>query len=57
MEEKILDLLKKEGKPLKTSEIAEKLCVDSKEVSKALRKLKKEEKVESPKRGYYTVKE
>ncbi|MEN3047085.1 MAG: winged helix-turn-helix domain-containing protein [Candidatus Hydrothermales bacterium] len=57
MEEKILDLLKKEGKPLRPSEIAEKIGADSKEVSKILQKLKKDGKVESPKRCYYSIKE
>jgi Mn-dependent DtxR family transcriptional regulator len=54
MEDKILDLLK-ENEPLKGGEIAEKLGLDKKEVDKAIKKLKKEEKIISPKRCYYSV--
>ncbi|MEN3045284.1 MAG: winged helix-turn-helix domain-containing protein [Candidatus Hydrothermales bacterium] len=57
MEEKILDLLKKEGKPLRPSDIAKKIGLDSKEVSKILQKLKKEGKVITPKSCYYSIKE
>ncbi|MBB6061833.1 Mn-dependent DtxR family transcriptional regulator [Thermosipho japonicus] len=55
--EKVLEVLKKEGKPMKTGEIAEKLGVDSKVVSKLISELKKEGKIESPKRCYYAPKE
>ena len=54
--EKILELLKKEGKAMKTGEIAEKLNFDSKTVSKIIKVLKKEGKIESPKRCYYKAK-
>ena len=54
MKEKILKLLSK-SESLKTVDIAKILEVDSKEVTKALKILKKEEKVISPKRGFYTV--
>ncbi|ACJ76027.1 HTH domain superfamily protein [Thermosipho africanus H17ap60334] len=55
--EKVLEVLKKEGKPMKAGEIAEKLGVDSKVVSKLISELKKEGKIESPKRCYYAPKE
>ncbi len=55
-EKKILDILKKEGKPMRPGDIAKKTDLDSKEVSKILSKLKKEGKVFVPKRCYYSVK-
>ena len=45
--------LKDAGKPVRPGEVAKTLGVDSKEVSKAITKLKKEGKVTSPKRCYY----
>ncbi|MRI58897.1 MAG: MarR family transcriptional regulator [Epsilonproteobacteria bacterium] len=56
MEEKVLEVMKKAGKPLKAAEIAEMLGVDKKEVDKAIKKLKAEGKIESPKRCYYAPK-
>ncbi len=53
VEQKVLDAMKKAGKPLKTGEIAELTGLDKKEVEKAIKKLKKEGKIESPKRCYY----
>jgi len=55
-EEKIIEILKKEGKPLRPGDIAKKAGLDPKEVSKILSKLKKEEKVIVTKRCYYSVK-
>ncbi|MBE8539284.1 winged helix-turn-helix transcriptional regulator [Geoglobus acetivorans] len=54
-EEKIIEVLKNAGRPLKTAEIAELAGMDSKEVSKIISKLKKEGKIASPKRCYYSV--
>nr|WP_077277092.1 HTH domain-containing protein [Thermosipho melanesiensis] len=54
--EKVLEVLKSEGKPMRTSDIAKKLGVDTKVVSKLISELKKEGKVESPKRCYYAPK-
>ncbi len=54
MKEKILKLLSK-SEPLKTGEIAKELNLDSKEVTKVIKALKKEEKIISPKRCFYTV--
>ena len=53
MENKALEVLVNAGKPLRPGDIAKELGVDSKEVSKAIAKLKKEGKVTSPKRCYY----
>jgi len=55
-EKKILDILKKEGKPMRPGDIAKKAGLESKEVSKILSKLKKEGKVFVPKRCYYSAK-
>jgi predicted Zn-ribbon and HTH transcriptional regulator len=56
IKEIVLDTLKKSDKPLKGGEIAEMANVDKKEVDKAIKKLKVEEKIFSPKRCYYDVK-
>ena len=54
MKEKILKLLER-SEPLKTGEIAKELKLDSKEVTKIIKALKKDGEVISPKRCYYTV--
>jgi predicted transcriptional regulator len=51
----VLDVMSKEGKPLKPGEIAKKAGLESKEVSEIIKELKKEGKVHSPKRCYYAV--
>ncbi len=51
--EKVLQVMKETGKAMKTGDIAKILGVDSKEVSKAIKELKAEERIESPKRCYY----
>lgn len=56
MEDKIYKVMNEAGKPLKSGEIAELAGVDKKEVDKAIKKLKVEEKIFSPKRCYYQVK-
>lgn len=53
MEDKVLDILKNAGKPLRPGDIAKELGVESKEVGKAMDALKKAGKVESPKRCFY----
>ena len=53
MEEKVLDILNKSGKPMRPGDIAKELGVDSKEVSKAIDQLKKAGKITSPKRCFY----
>ncbi len=49
----VFEVLKKAGKPLKSKEIAEMAGIDKKEVDKAIKLLKKEGKIISPKRCYY----
>lgn len=55
--ELVVKTLKESAEPLKAGEIAEKAGVDKKEVDKAIKELKKEEKVVSPKRCYYSINE
>ncbi len=57
MKDKVLDAMKKAGKPVRPGDIAKILGVDSKEVSKAIKVLREEGKVISPKRCYYSVTE
>jgi hypothetical protein len=54
--EKVLQALKKSGKPMKSAEIAESAGIDKKEVDKALKALKAEEKIFSPKVCFYQAK-
>jgi len=55
MEGKVLEAMKKAGKPVRPGDVAKMLGVDSKEVSKVIGTLKKKGKVISPKRCYYAV--
>lgn len=52
----ILDVLKKEGAPMSAGQIAEKSGLDRKEVDKAMKQLKTEELIVSPKRCYWEPK-
>lgn len=52
----VLKTLKQAGKPMKSGEIAEAVKLDKAEVDKAIKKLKKEDRISSPKNCYYTVK-
>jgi DNA-binding IclR family transcriptional regulator len=52
---KVLEALKKAGKPLKTAEIAELTKLDKDEVSKIIKTLKKDGAIVSPKNCYYSV--
>ena len=54
--EKVLNTLKKSDTPLKGGEIAEKSGLDKKEVDKAIKVLKTEGLIESPKRCFYSAK-
>lgn len=54
--EKILKALADAGKPMKAGELAEITGIDKKDVDNAIKKLKKEEKVTSPKVCYYEPK-
>jgi len=50
---KILDSMKKTGKPVRPGEVAKATGIDSKEVSKLIKELKKEGKVHSPKNCFW----
>ena len=52
-EEKVLFALKDSGKPMRPGEIAEATGLESKEVSKILKKLKGTDAVCTPKRCFY----
>ena len=54
MEEKVLKAMQDAGKPVRPGDIAKALDMDSKEVSKAIDALKKQGKVVSPKRCFYS---
>jgi len=49
----VLSVMKKAKKPLNAGQIAELAGIDRKEVDKAMKKLKTEEKIISPKRCYW----
>ncbi|MCP4691087.1 MAG: transcriptional regulator [Desulfobacterales bacterium] len=55
MEDKVLEAMKKAGKPVRPGEVAKEIGEESKDVSKAIAKLKKAGKVISPKRCYYSL--
>lgn len=55
-EKAVFDTLAKAGKPLKSGEIAEMTGIDKKIIDKAIKSLKTEEKIFSPKVCYYTIK-
>lgn len=54
--EKVLAAVQAAGKPLKAGEIAEAAGLDKKEVDKAMKVLKAEEKIVSPKRCFWEPK-
>ncbi len=56
IEEKVFYILKESKDPLKSKEIAEKSGFDKKEIDKAIKSLKKSEKIFSPKNCFYSVK-
>ena len=51
--EKVLQAMKDAGKPVRPGDVAKALGIESKEVSKAIKVLKKDGKIHSPKRCYY----
>lgn len=53
MEEKVLDIMRKSGKPMRPGDIAKALEADQKEVTKAIDALKKAGKISSPKRCFW----
>ena len=54
--EKVFETMKAVGKPMKAGEIAEAAGLDKKEVDKAMKVLKKEGRIESPKVCYWQPK-
>jgi len=56
MKDKVIETLSKAGKPLRPGEIAELGGLDKKDVDKAIKELKVEDKIFSPKRCFYDVK-
>ena len=50
---KVLAAMKKAGKPVRPGDLAKDLGMESKDVSKLIQELKKEGKVESPKRCFW----
>ncbi len=54
-EEKVLALLKAQGVPMKSGEVADAIGLPKADVDKAIKNLVKEGKAESPKRCYYTA--
>ncbi len=55
MEKKVLEAMKKAGKPVRPGEVAKMIGEESKDVSKVISKLKKSGEVISPKRCYYSL--
>jgi len=53
--ESVLKALKESAEPLKSGDIAKKAGLDKKEVDKAIQALKKEGKITSPKRCFYSI--
>jgi predicted transcriptional regulator len=54
VKEKVLEVMRAEGQPLNAGKIAELGGLDRKTVDKAMAQLKKDEKIVSPKRCYWT---
>lgn len=52
----VLDFFEKATEPANTGKVAEATGIDKKDVSKVMTKLKKEEKIVSPKRCYWELK-
>ncbi len=55
--DKVYEALKNSAEPLKSGEIVDSTGIEKKEVDKAIKALVKDEKVFSPKRCFYAVKE
>lgn len=53
--EMVLKAIKEAGKPVRPGDIAKELGMNSKDVSKAIDLLKKEGKINCPKRYYYAA--
>ncbi len=57
VEKLVLESMKKTGKPVRPGELAKIIGIPSKEVSKAIKELRKKGLVTSPKRCYYAPSE
>ncbi|MFA5575659.1 MAG: MarR family transcriptional regulator [Tissierellaceae bacterium] len=55
LNEKVLEALKSEGKPMRSGELVEQTGLDKKDVDKAIKNLKKDGLIDSPKRCYYAL--
>ena len=55
--ETVFNVLKEAGTPLKNKDIQEASGLDAKEITKAIDALKKEGRIDSPKRCFYGVKQ
>jgi hypothetical protein len=55
VEKKILNAMKKAGKPVRPGDVAKMIGEESKDVSKVMSGLKKDGKIMSPKRCYYAL--
>ncbi len=53
--EKVFDTIKNLAEPVNAGKVAEASGIDRKEVDKAMKKLKEEGRIVSPKRCYWTV--
>lgn len=53
MKDNVLKTMKEAGKPVRPGDVAKTLGFESKDVSKAIKALREEGKVVSPKRCYY----
>lgn len=56
IQDKVLEILNSSEVELKAGEIAERANIDKKEIDKAIKVLKKDEKIHSPKRCFYAIK-
>ncbi len=55
--DKVLQVFAEADSPMRPGEVAEKSGLDRKDVDKAIKALKKEEKIHSPKRCFYAISE
>jgi len=55
--DKVLKIFSDAEEPMRPGEVAERAGLDRKDVDKAIKVLKKEEKIHSPKRCFYAIKE
>ena len=56
IKDQVYETLKNSSEPLKGGQIAEKTGIDKKDIDKAIKQLKTDGLVESPKRCYYSAK-